>query len=118
VCLWNCPATTLPYFVGRPAMSCDLLNMQVVGTPEEADFILAHGTESVAVPLQQQQQQQGQQQGAHQHQGVRAEERSVEQLCALLEECAGVAKARGRSMPLVCANPDLVTVDGGALVTM
>jgi hypothetical protein len=115
--------------------SATLSHLQIVGTPEEADFILAHGTEAVAVPLHQQSQQHpqpghdsaqhqdGHQQQKQKHQQeasqqVRVEERSVEQLCALLDQCAQAARARGRAMPLVCANPDLVTVDGGALVTM
>jgi ribonucleotide monophosphatase NagD (HAD superfamily) len=69
----------------------------VVSQPEEAEFILMHGTEALALP------------GG---QGVQAA--SLEQLTQLLQRCARL----GRALPLVVANPDLATVDGGALVTM
>lgn len=58
--------------------------------PAEADFILAHGTEAI-----------GLQDGGTQ-------DRSLQQLMDLLQQCADTAKQRGTEMPMVVANPDLV----------
>jgi hypothetical protein len=69
----------------------------VVVRPEEADFILMHGTEALALA------------GGR---GVQAA--SLDELAALLRRCARL----GRALPLLVANPDLATVDGAALVTM
>lgn len=60
--------------------------------PAEADFILAHGTEAVALP-----------DGSTQDMGL-------EQLLALTQQCADVAKQRGKELPMIVANPDLVRV--------
>ena len=65
--------------------------------PEQAEFILAHGTEAVSVPVP----------GACQ---PRVEPRSLEQLHQLLEACAQLPK----KPPMVVANPDVVTVAGGS----
>lgn len=62
-----------------------LSEYDAVSEPEEADFILIHGTEALAQP------------------GGGCSERSVEQLLQLLERCA-----RRGGLPLICANPDLV----------
>lgn len=73
---------------------------QVVERAADADFILAHGTEALGLP------------------GGGARDASLEQLQALLQQCAAEARA-GRALPMVVANPDLVTVDGpNSLITM
>jgi hypothetical protein len=61
-----------------------------VTDPAAADFILAHGTEAVGVP------------------GGGTQDSSLAQLRALLEACAAVAAQRGRELPMIVANPDLV----------
>lgn len=63
--------------------------LQLVGEQHEADFILAHGTEAVAVPSPS---------------GAAVQERSLAELEQLLRACASLPKPP----PLVCANPDLV----------
>jgi hypothetical protein len=65
----------------------------VVGSPAEADFILAHGTEAVGEP------------GDGGGGGGGARDASLEELRALLRECAAEAQRRGRPMPMVVANP-------------
>jgi hypothetical protein len=65
----------------------------VVCDPAEADFILAHGTEAIGL------------------QDDGTQDRSLQQLMDLLQQCADIAKQRGTEMPMVVANPDLV---GGA----
>lgn len=69
--------------------------MQVVCDPAEADFILAHGTEAV-----------GLQDGSTQ-------DMSLQQLFDLLQQCADVARQRGKELPMVVANPDLVGTGQG-----
>lgn len=75
-----------------------LPRLQVVQDPQKADFILAHGTEAVGLP------------------GGGTRDASLEQLGVLLEQCAAAARARGVQLPLICANPDMVTVDGALCV--
>jgi hypothetical protein len=58
--------------------------------PAEADFILAHGTEAIGL------------------QDDGTQDRSLQQLMDLLQQCADIAKQRGTEMPMVVANPDLV----------
>lgn len=78
----------------RGAISLDGLDVEVVGHDVgSADFILAHGTEAV-----------GTSEGP--------EESSLDEMKRLLE------KAAERGLPMVVANPDLVTVSGPQLVTM
>ena len=94
----------------RGAVSVDGLGLELVSSPEEADFILAHGTEAIG--------------------GSRSSSRSssssssagssspieLEALKILLEQAA---HRNGKNVPLLCANPDIVTVNGAAgLVTM
>lgn len=69
---------------------------------EQADFILAHGTEAVGTA------------GECTH-GA-AEPRTLEQLSGLL--AAAAARTSRPPPPMVVANPDLVTVDGASLITM
>ncbi|KAK3276533.1 hypothetical protein CYMTET_15397 [Cymbomonas tetramitiformis] len=66
------------------------LGLDVVGQPEDADFMLAHGTEVIA--------------------GVGPA--SLDDMRDLME------KAAPRKLPLIVANPDVVTVDGDALRPM
>ena len=78
----------------RGAISLDGLDVEVVGRDVgSADFILAHGTEAV-----------GTSEGPS--------ECSMEEMKRLLAEAAE------RGLPMVVANPDLVTVSGPQLVTM
>lgn len=69
---------------------------QVVSNPAEADFILAHGTEAIALP------------------DGSTQDLSLEQLLDLTQQCADVAKQRGKELPMVVANPDLVRVTAAA----
>lgn len=64
--------------------------LQVTTEPEEADFILANGTEAIGTP------------------GGGVQQQSLEELQALLRRC--------RNVPMVLANPDFVTVSGCAEV--
>lgn len=80
----------------RGAVSVDGLGLELVSSPEEADFILAHGTEAI---------------------GGSSNKIELEALRVLLEQAA--RKKGENGPPLLCANPDLVTVNGAAgLVTM
>ena len=66
-------------------------------SPEVADFILAHGTEAIGGSL-----------GS-----------SPIELGALRKILEQAARKNGQNVPLLCANPDIVTVNGAAgLVTM
>lgn len=70
---------------------------QVVQNPEDADFILAHGTEAIG-----------------QRNGAAPQAASMQQINALLQSCAEQQVAP----PMVVANPDVVTVSGPDLVPM
>lgn len=70
------------------------LELQVVENVEEAEFILAHGTEALGHPS-----------GA-------ASPKKLEELENILERCAA------KSIPMVVANPDFVTVEARALRLM
>ncbi|XP_022878250.1 uncharacterized protein LOC111396159 isoform X2 [Olea europaea var. sylvestris] len=78
----------------RGAISLEGLDLQVVDNVEEAEFILAHGTEALGLPS-----------GA-------ALSMMLEDLEKILEQC--VAK----KIPMVVANPDFVTVEARALRVM
>lgn len=67
---------------------------QVVTDPAEADFILAHGTEAVGLP------------------DGSTSDRSLQQLQQLIQQCADVAQQQGRQLPMIVANPDLVSTRG------
>ncbi|KAJ4723772.1 Haloacid dehalogenase-like hydrolase (HAD) superfamily protein [Melia azedarach] len=78
----------------RGAISLEGLGLQVVENVEEADFILAHGTEALGLPS-----------GA-------ACPTSLEDLEKILGLCAA------KKIPMVVANPDYVTVEARALRVM
>jgi ribonucleotide monophosphatase NagD (HAD superfamily) len=71
---------------------------QVVQDPDEADFVLAHGTEALG--------------GGDAQDPVPC---SIAELESLLERCA---RRTDRRVPLIVANPDFVTVDGRDLRLM
>eukprot|EP00873_Tetraselmis_striata_P044413 jgi/Tetstr1/464677/TSEL_009429.t1 len=79
----------------RGAISLEGLALQVTPKPNEAQFVLAHGTEAVGMG-----------------DGKAPEPRSLAALKNLLQEAAG------HKLPMVVANPDIVTVSGSDLVTM
>ena len=62
-------------------------SLQVTADPENADFILAHGTEAVGSP-----------------DGRQPHDTSLEDIRALLHQCAE------RKLPMIVANPDVVGV--------
>lgn len=78
----------------RGAISLDGLGLQVVSNPDDADFILAHGTEAIGVP------------------SGDAIPKKLEELEQILEICAQ------RKIPMVVANPDYVTVEARNLRVM
>ncbi|XP_022761481.1 uncharacterized protein LOC111307666 isoform X2 [Durio zibethinus] len=78
----------------RGAISLEGLGLQVVENVEEADFILAHGTEALGLPSG----------------SVRP--MKLEDLEKILECCAT------KKIPMVVANPDFVTVEARALSIM
>ncbi|KAG1680807.1 hypothetical protein FOA52_008140 [Chlamydomonas sp. UWO 241] len=73
----------------RGKISLEGLGLTVTASPSEADFILAHGTEGVG-----------------QAGGAPTVDASLEEMRAMMRFAAG------RRIPMVVANPDLVTVDG------
>lgn len=68
--------------------------MQVVSNVDDADFVLAHGTEALGVP------------------SGESLPMSLDDLGQILEMCAK------RKIPMVVANPDYVTVEARALRVM
>ncbi|GAB2217974.1 hypothetical protein Droror1_Dr00001189 [Drosera rotundifolia] len=78
----------------RGAISLEGLDLKVVENVEEADFVLAHGTEAVGLPS-----------------GLSISKK-IEDLEKILEQCAA------RRIPMVVANPDFVTVEARALRVM
>lgn len=70
------------------------LGLQVVENVEEAQFVLAHGTEALGLP------------------SGDALPMSIEELNKVLEKCAA------KKIPMVVANPDFVTVEARALRVM
>lgn len=78
----------------RGAISLEGLGLQVVENVEDAEFILAHGTEALGHPS-----------GA-------ASPKKLEELENILEHCAA------KRIPMVVANPDFVTVEARALRVM
>ena len=68
----------------------------MVSDPHEADFILAHGTEAIG-----------------KGDGSDPEPIELDQIRQLLQQCAD----RG-DMPLLVANPDIMTVSGRSLLAM
>lgn len=85
----------------RGAVSVDGLGLELVSDPAEADFILAHGTEAI-----------GSSSGS-------SSPIELDALREILEQSAKKQKKKETAIPLLCANPDIVTVNGAAgLVTM
>ncbi|XP_040958117.1 uncharacterized protein [Gossypium hirsutum] len=78
----------------RGAISLEGLGLQVIENAEEADFILAHGTEALGLPS-----------------GL-VRPMSLDGLEKILEHCAA------KKIPMVVANPDFVTVEARALSIM
>ncbi|KAM3339247.1 hypothetical protein P3S68_029116 [Capsicum galapagoense] len=78
----------------RGAISLEGLGLQVVENVEEADFILAHGTEALGLSS-----------GA-------ALPMKLDELEKILDQCAA------KKIPMVVANPDFVTVEARALRVM
>ncbi|KAG4180119.1 hypothetical protein ERO13_A10G146000v2 [Gossypium hirsutum] len=78
----------------RGAISLEGLGLQVIENVEEADFILAHGTEALGLPS-----------------GL-VRPMSLDGLEKILEHCAT------KKIPMVVANPDFVTVEARALSIM
>ncbi|KAL0918894.1 hypothetical protein M5K25_010941 [Dendrobium thyrsiflorum] len=78
----------------RVAISLDGLGLQVVNRVDEADFILAHGTEALGLP------------------SGDSQPMSLEELEKILELCSK------RKIPMVVANPDFVTVEARGLRVM
>ncbi|KAM3271172.1 hypothetical protein P3S67_029375 [Capsicum chacoense] len=78
----------------RDAISLEELGLQVVENVEEADFILAHGTEALGLST-----------GA-------ALPMNLDELEKILHQCAA------KEIPMVVANPDFVTVETRALLVM
>ncbi|XP_068646816.1 uncharacterized protein [Aristolochia californica] len=78
----------------RGAISLEGLDLQVVENIEDADFILAHGTEALGLP------------------SGDALPMKLEDLEKILEGCAL------KKIPMVVANPDFVTVEARALLVM
>lgn len=93
-------------WAARGGVSLEGLGLTVCGEREAAsvDFILVHGTEGVGAPGE----------GDDPARPGPAP-RSLDQLKTLLETAAAASPA---PPPLLCANPDLVTVDGGSLLVM
>jgi HAD superfamily hydrolase (TIGR01459 family) len=86
----------------RGAISLDGLGLEVVQDHTEADCIIAHGTEALGGDVS----------------GAAAEAVPLDRLRALLEACAARSTEIGVPIPMVVANPDVVTVHGAELRTM
>ncbi|CAA0821238.1 Haloacid dehalogenase-like hydrolase (HAD) superfamily protein [Striga hermonthica] len=78
----------------RGAISLEGLGLQVVDNVEEADFVLAHGTEALGLS------------SGH------ALPKTLDELNEILGQCAA------KKIPMVVANPDFVTVEARALRVM
>jgi len=89
----------------RGTISLEGLGLEVVSSPDDSpDFILAHGTEAVAAPSSS---------PPSAAAAAAPRDASLEQLRELLEHCAAVARARGRPMPMIVANPGACFGSGG-----
>lgn len=85
----------------RGKIALDDLQLRVTADPAQAGFLLVHGTEAVAQP------------------DGSLQERSVRELEQFVAACAAARTADGgQPLPMIVANPDLVTVDGADLVVM
>ncbi len=109
--------------------------MQITQDPEAADFILAHGTEALGAPAGSppatppaaaaastssagSAAENGGGGGGGGSSSCGATPCSLEQMQVLLQRCAKRGQRSGRSVPMVVANPDVVTVHGAELRTM
>eukprot|EP00898_Chlorokybus_atmophyticus_P004533 jgi/Chlat1/5080/Chrsp33S05003 len=79
----------------RGSVSLEGLDLAVTADPSHADFILAHGTQALGQP-----------------DGATPQPRSIAELSALLPEAAA------KGIPMIVANPDVVTVSGNELAIM
>lgn len=86
----------------RGSISLEKLGIDVTIDPQKADCIIAHGTEALGTQVN----------------GQDASPCSVEQMKEILSMCQEIAKQRGFPMPLIVANPDIVTVNGDELIVM
>lgn len=77
----------------RGAISLEGLGLEVTTDPQQAEFILAHGTEALGTSTD----------------GSAAQPCSVDGMRALLDAAAP------RRLPMIVANPDVVTVSGSEL---
>ncbi|PSC69035.1 Haloacid dehalogenase-like hydrolase superfamily isoform 1 [Micractinium conductrix] len=84
-------------WAARGAISLEGLGLEVTQDPQQAEFILAHGTEALGV-------------GAD---GSSVQPCSLGAMRALLGRCAACG-----GLPMIVANPDVVTVSGSELRTM
>ena len=87
-------------WAARGAISLEGLGIEVTQNITESDFILAHGTEALGT----------------QADGEDAVPVPLEKMKEVLAACA--AQRSTRSIPMVVANPDIVTVHGTELRTM
>lgn len=83
------------------------LLLQVTQDPAAADFILAHGTEALGAPTL-----------PSDTVAQPATPCSLAEMEGLMQQCADRARSEGRSIPMIVANPDVVTVHGAELRTM
>lgn len=86
----------------RGSISLQNLGIDVTTDPQNADCIIAHGTEALGTQVN----------------GQNASPCSVEQMKEILSRCQEIAKQKGSPMPLIVANPDVVTVNGDELIIM
>lgn len=87
----------------RGAISIEGLGIDVTTDPSEADCILAHGTEAVGTHVR----------------GEGALPRSLDELKDIVLECVRIAKSKNMPpIPMIVANPDIVTVQGSELRVM
>lgn len=98
----------------RGAISLDDVNLEVTRDPEQADCIVAHGTEAIGMELACA----DRGKSIHDKESMREVPASLDDMKDLLLQCAAVAKRTNRPIPMIVANPDLVTVDGKNLRTM
>ncbi|GAX72851.1 hypothetical protein CEUSTIGMA_g306.t1 [Chlamydomonas eustigma] len=79
----------------RGSISLEGLGLQVVRDISSAEFILVHGTQALGSPV-----------------GGQPKETSLDDIKLLLQDCSSL------DLPMIVANPDLVTVDGDDLAIM
>lgn len=92
-------------WASRGAISLAGLGLEVTLDPEEAQFVLAHGTEALGTPA-------SAGAGGEDAAAQAPVPTSLDEMVELLRRCAV------RGLPLVVANPDIVTVDGSQLRPM